>query len=75
MNFKAWLSENPTDRATSLSVHFDLTQAAIFHWAREGVPVGRMAAVEQFTRRRVRIAEMVIESDVLRLERSARTEA
>ncbi len=60
MHYAQWLDEN-RDRAADLARHFAITDSAVYQWAHKGVPVDRMAGVQEFTRGKVKVVEMVAE--------------
>jgi len=62
MNFISWL-EAEKGRAALLAQHFGKTAAAISQWKTNGVPVGLMKAVRDFTGGAVTLEEMVPDYD------------
>lgn len=53
-----WLDAD-RGRLTALAAHFGLTQSAVSQWRSNGVPVGRMKAVRDFTGGAVTLDEML----------------
>ena len=72
MKFSEWfkVDENRA-RAVELARSFPVTPSAVHQWATDGVPIERMEGVERFTRKAVRIIEMVLESAEFRRVRKA----
>lgn len=58
MKFTEWLDQDPS-RGKQLAEHFGISWSAVAQWRNNGVPVRRMKAVHIFTRRQVRLSEMV----------------
>ncbi len=65
MHYAKWLDENRA-RAAELARYFDITDSAVHQWAHKGVPVDRMAGVQEFTRGKVKVVEMVAERVALK---------
>lgn len=61
MDLSTWL-EAEKGRLKALAQHLDRTPAAISQWKSNGVPVGLMKAVRDFTHGAVTLEEMVPES-------------
>jgi hypothetical protein len=62
MDLTTWL-EAEKGRSAEMAAHFKKTPAAVSQWKINGVPVGLMKAVRDFTRNAVTLEEMVPESD------------
>lgn len=58
MNLNQWL-DGEAGRTTKLALHFGRTKGAITQWRTNGVPVGLMKAVRDFTDGHVSLEEMV----------------
>ena len=58
MQFNLWL-EAEKGRSAALAQHFGKTPAAISQWKANGVPVGLMKAVRDFTGGEVTLEDMV----------------
>ena len=58
MKLNAWL-EGEKGRATAMAAHFGKTPAAISQWKVNGVPLGLMRAVRDFTEGAVSLEDMV----------------
>jgi hypothetical protein len=58
MNFSQWVAAEP-GRAAKVAAHFGVGAAAISQWKRDGVPLGRMKAVRDFSGGEVTLEEMV----------------
>lgn len=72
MKFSTWFDIKANRaRAVELAATFPVTPSAVHQWATEGVPVARMEGVERFTRKKVRIADMVLESAEMKRARKS----
>jgi DNA-binding transcriptional regulator YdaS (Cro superfamily) len=58
MNLNQWL-DGEAGRTTKIASHFGRTKGAITQWRTNGVPVGLMKAVRDFTNGEVSLEEMV----------------
>ena len=58
MDLATWLDAE-RGRSTRIALHFGLTLPAITQWRTNGVPVGRMKAVRDFTEGAVTLEEMI----------------
>ena len=58
MKLTTWLDAEH-GRLTALAAHFGLTLGAVSQWRGNGVPVGRMRAVADFTKGAVSLDDMV----------------
>ena len=58
MELTDWL-EAEKGRSAALAAHFGKTPAAISQWKSNGVPVGLMKAVRDFTKNEVTLEDMV----------------
>ena len=58
MDLTTWL-EAEKGRSASLAKHFNVTRAAVSQWKTNGIPVGNMKGVREFTQGRVTLEEMV----------------
>lgn len=61
MTLIEWLDAG-RGRSTALATHFALTQSAVSQWRTNGVPLGRMKAVREYTRGAVTLDEMLPDS-------------
>lgn len=62
MDLITWLGAEK-GRSLALAQHFGVTPAAVSQWKRNGVPLGNMKAVRQFTEGQVTLEEMVPDTD------------
>jgi DNA-binding transcriptional regulator YdaS (Cro superfamily) len=60
MDLTTWLDAEK-GRSAALAAHFNVTPAAVSQWKRNGVPLGNMKAVRDFTGGAVSLDEMVPE--------------
>ena len=58
MTLIEWLDAD-RGRLTALAAYFGLTQSAVSQWRTNGVPIGRMKAVREYTRGAVTLEEML----------------
>lgn len=58
MNLHEWLATGK-GRQSALAAHLGITVAAITQWRENGIPVVHMERIQRFTRRAVRLADMV----------------
>lgn len=58
MDICTWLDAD-RGRLKALAAHFGLTQSAVSQWRANGVPVGRMRAVRDFTGGEVTLEDML----------------
>jgi DNA-binding transcriptional regulator YdaS (Cro superfamily) len=58
MNLTKWL-EAEKGRSAALAAHFNVTPAAVSQWKHNGVPLGHMKAVRDFTGGEVTLDELV----------------
>lgn len=70
MKFSEWF-EKHRSRAVELAQHTGVTLPAVYQWATNGVPIHRMGAVETFTKRAVRVVDMVSEASEFRARRES----
>ena len=63
MNLTNWL-ETEKGRSAALAAHFGVSPAAVSQWKTNGVPVGNMKAVRDFTCSAVTLDEMVPEPEL-----------
>lgn len=63
MNLTSWLDAEK-GRSAALAAHFEVTPAAVSQWKKNGVPLGNMKAVREFTGGAVSLEEMVPEAEV-----------
>lgn len=61
MKFTEWLDQDPS-RGNELAKHLRISWSAVVQWRHNGVPVKRMKAVHEFTRRKVSLSEMLPDS-------------
>ena len=66
MRFAEWFKKQDGATAKALAESFPVTVPALYQWMTDGVPVGRMEGVEEFSKRAVSIHDMVLESAELR---------
>lgn len=58
MNFSEWLNAEK-GRGAEVAAHFNVTPAAVSQWKTNGVPLGHMKALRDFTSGAVSLEEMV----------------
>lgn len=67
MNLIDWLAAEK-GRTTALAAHFNVSPAAVSQWKQNGVPVGHMKSVRDFTGGAVTLEEMVPEPTPVSIE-------
>ena len=68
MNYRDWFVAN-REKAAALAESFPVTASAVHQWFHKGVPIDRMQGVYRFSKRKVSVAEMAIETASLRCAR------
>lgn len=58
MTYTEWLAAKK-GRAVELAKHLGVTESAVWHWKKDGVPAARMKAVRDFTQGEVSLEELV----------------
>lgn len=74
MNWNQWIDAEK-GRAAIAARHFDVTEAAVSQWRDNGVPVGRMRAVCEFTEHEVTVDDLVAERDAAKAAKASEQEA